>query len=337
MNKFKAVIIGCGAIAPVHAAAIRASEHAMLYGVCDIIPERMEAISAGGGQPQGSPLRFPTLTAVLADPAVDAVHICTPHHLHRDMILACEQAGKAVVIEKPVAISLDELTSLQSLSVPAMTVLQNRYNSAIQRAKELIHSGEMGKVIGIRGSVYWMRDAAYYASGDWRGKWATEGGGVVINQAIHTLDLLDYLGGGARSIKGSMDTRALGDCIEVEDTAEATLYFDGGVRGHFFATNANHNNAPIEITISLEHGTLNYRGGKLFDGDWNLLESDKSSTGGESYWGASHRVVIGNFYASLAGKSATYPTLHGGLRATELALALYQSARSGERVEVVFA
>ena len=335
MNKKQAVIVGCGAIAPIHAAAIEASDYVQLYGVCDIISERMSVID-GDGRPQGSPLRFASIADVIADPNVDAVHICTPHHLHHDMVLACAKVGKAIILEKPVAITMEELQSLSNVEVPTMTVLQNRHNTSVIKAKEIIESCQFGKLLGLRGNVFWLRDAEYYASGDWRGKWATEGGGVVINQSIHTLDLLDWLGGGATHIKGSTDNRWLGDAIEVEDTAEATLYFSGDVRGHFFATNANCRSESVEIVLHFENDTLRYKDGTLTNSKGEIIAEDSTSDGGKACWGDGHKEVIDNFYSTLAGKSAPYPTLGDGIRATALALSLYQSARTGEEIKINF-
>jgi len=202
--------------------------------------------------------------------------------------------------------------------------------------KEIVEKGEFGKLLGLKGSVCWLRDENYYTSSDWRGKWATEGGGLVINQAIHMLDMLDFIGGGAEAIKGSIDTRMLHDVIEVEDTAEATLYFGGNVRGFFFATNAYCHNEPFEITLTFERGIVRYMNGKLFDENFNIIAEDRSADGGKPYWGDSHRVVIDNFYSSLAGEEKSYPTIFDGIRAAELALGLYESAKSNEKYEMKF-
>jgi len=149
------------------------------------------------------------------------------------------------------------------------------------------------------------------------------------------LDMLDYLGGGCSELKGSIDTRALAGIIETEDTAEATLYFDGNLRGHFFATNTYCQSDPVEITLTFERGAVRYIGGKLFDGGFNLIAEDKAKIdAGKAYWGSSHGIITDNFYSSLAGFPKPYPSLSDGLRATELALGLYESARTNIKYEM---
>ena len=331
MEKFNAVIVGCGAIAPIHAEAIKQSEYAELYGVCDIDESKLNEYNVK---------KFTSFDEVLRDTDVDAIHICTPHYLHPDMIVKGINSGKSLVVEKPIAITIDALSRLDTLcrepNCKILTVLQNRYNSCIVKMKEIVSGFDLGRLLGLKGNVCWLRDANYYQTSDWRGKWETEGGGLVINQAIHMLDMLNYLGGGAVAIKGSIDTRALNDAIEVEDTAEATLYFPGNVRGHFFATNAYSCNEPFEITLTFESGIVRYMDGKLFDENFNVITVDQSSDGGKSYWGDSHKVVIDNFYSSLAGNAKPYPTIFDGIRATELALGLYESAKINDKYEIKF-
>jgi UDP-N-acetyl-2-amino-2-deoxyglucuronate dehydrogenase len=335
MLKLNVVIVGCGAIAPVHAEAVKRSEFAQLYGACDIDKGRLNEFADRYGVK-----KFNGLEEVLNDGKVRVIHICTPHYLHKDMILQCISSGKDVVIEKPVAIAPDDLRELcwaaQNTQRSIMSVLQNRFNPCVQKMKEIADGFVMGNLLALKGGVCWKRDKNYYLRDDWRGKWLTEGGSLVINQAIHMLDMLDYLGGRAKAIKGSIDTRVLGDVIETEDTAEATLYFDNDVRGHFFATNTYAVCEPFEITLVFEKGTLRYLDKKLFDGNFNLIAEDIPIAAGKSYWGNSHKIIIDNFYSSLSGTPKPYPDMFDGLRATELVMGLYKSDETNTKYAMNF-
>ena len=224
MGKANAVVVGCGAIGPVHAGVLSDCPDAVLYGVCDIQPDRADALAAKYGCKA-----YYDFDAVVCDPDVDVVHLCTPHYLHAPMAVEAARRGKHVVMEKPFAMNNREAAEaaehIRESGVKLCAVLQNRYTPCIVKAKELIDGGTYGKVLGAKGLLTWHRPPEYYASGEWRGKWATEGGGLVINQAVHLLDLLTYLGGSCEAICASMDNRTLQGVIEVEDTAEATLYW----------------------------------------------------------------------------------------------------------------
>jgi len=143
-----------------------------------------------------------------------------------------------VVVEKPVTITREEFAELQTLEhvERVCIVFQNRLNPCVMKLKELIDNQELGKVKAARAMLTWCRTKAYYGNADWRGKWATEGGGLLINQAVHTLDYFSYLLGDVQSVKADMNNFTLENVIEVEDTLSAVLEFKSGIRGIFFAT-----------------------------------------------------------------------------------------------------
>ena len=240
---------------------------------------------------------------VIKDDAVDVVHICTPHYLHTEMAVKALMAGKHVLVEKPVVRHIDEIKQVIKAREESGRCIgvcfQNRFNTTSQKAKEIIDSGTVGAVKGIKGIVTWYRDEDYYTASGWRGKFATEGGGVLINQSIHTIDLIQWLAGGVEAVKGGVSTQLLGKVIEVEDTAHATLFFRNGARGVFFATNCYTSNSPVEIEIDCEKARIRLYQGKLFieqNGNVSCIADDN---GGEtiykSYWGKSHAVLIENF------------------------------------------
>jgi len=336
MSQMNAVIIGCGAIGPVHAEAVKNSDAVHLYGVCDILPERAEALA----QRYGCRV-FTSYAQVLADEAVHSVHICTPHHLHAEMAEQAAAAGKQIVLEKPVAMNVPEArvvkTAVRTAGVSCCAILQNRLNPCIKTAKTLIDEGSYGKLLGIKGFLTWKRTAEYYSSADWRGKWATEGGGLLINQAVHMLDLLYYLGGEVEAVKGHIDTRALQEVIEVEDTAEATFYYKDGKRGWFYATNGYSEDSPFLLEMHLEHGVLRYIDNKLIfksNGEEQILADDMNSSRnsiGKAYWGNGHARLIDQFYQSLAGHPASYSTLQDAAYSMGILDAIYASSSQDRR------
>jgi predicted dehydrogenase len=325
-------VIGCGAISSVHFEAIRACPEAELYAVCDIDRERAEKTSEKYG------CRYYTdYLEMLLDEEIDAVHICTPHYLHAPMAIAAMKAGKHVLCEKPMAIKALDAQEMIKVSEETGKQLgicfQNRCNTTSERIRELIDSGKLGAVLGGKAFVTWHRDEAYYASGEWRGSWEKEGGGVLINQSIHTLDLLQWFMGNPAKIKGSIDTRYLKDFIEVEDTAEAAILFKSGISGLFYATNGYCVDSPVSIELVCEKGLIRLDEElviKYDDGKTEHMTNSDKATGKKAYWGSGHKALINDFYKSLAfGKKFAI----GGREAIitlKLINGIYESGRTGK-------
>ena len=244
-------IVGYGAIGPVHALALEGVENAKLYAVCDIDAERRKLCAE-----KYSVIEYADFDEMLKDENIHSVHICTPHYLHFPMIKKALEAGKDVVVEKPVTMTKDEFKELQNLKDvnKVCVVFQNRLNPCVVKLKELIENRELGEIKAARAMLTWRRTKAYYQAADWRGKWATEGGGLLINQAVHTLDYFSYLLGNVKSVKASMSNFTLEDTIEVEDTLAAVLELESGVRGIFFATNGYTENSTPFFEVSFENG-----------------------------------------------------------------------------------
>lgn len=287
----RACIVGYGAIGPIHAKAFEHIENASLYGICDIDPERLAAAGTYDVK------HYNSFDAVLADENVDAVHICTPHHLHFDMIRQALAAGKAVVTEKPVTRTREEYQRLLALpgSEQVCVVLQNRWNSSIQQLKQIVDSQALGKIKMLKGIVTWCRTPDYYGKDPWRGRWDTEGGGVLINQTVHTLDLMCYLAGNITDVRSCMTNLSLQGAIEVEDTVTARLQFEGGVGGIFFATNGYFKNSAPYLELEFEDGRARYMDGQLWV-NGEMVTHDLAATRGKSYWGMGHELLLKKFY-----------------------------------------
>ncbi|MGG6310854.1 Gfo/Idh/MocA family protein [Paenibacillus macerans] len=333
-----AAIIGCGTIFPLHAGAVGKLEGVNLKVVVDSDLSKAEQAAAAYGCEAAS-----DYLALLEREDIQVVHLCTPHHLHAEMAARLLQAGKHVLTEKPLAHNLQTAEALlqaaQHRRAQLGVVFQNRYNASSQKIRELIDGSSLGRLLCLKGIVTWQRDEEYYTSSPWRGRWATEGGGVLINQAIHTLDLLQWFGGEIVSVQGSVTADALGDTIEVEDTAHASLQFAGGARALFYATNAYLTNSPVELELVFERGTLYQRSECLYlssDGrETRLCEppatlDESGQVSGKSYWGSSHRLLIADFYDHIRTGSPFWINGTEGIKSLRLISELYRSSRTRE-------
>lgn len=310
-------IIGCGNIGPIHIEAVRKCKKALLYGICDINKNKKEIADNLGVK------FFDSFDAVLLDRDVDAVHICTPHFLHFSMIKKAIESGKMVACEKPAVMTKAEFELLRN--IPGIEdvcfVMQNRLNRSIEALKEIIDSKVFGELTGINSILLWHRTKKYYDSSAWRGKKETEGGGVLINQSIHNLDLLSYLAGDIIAVKTHMTNYSLNDCIEVEDTCMSYLKFKSGINGVFFATNANAENDASEISVYFEKGEAKYCFDKLFINGEVHCENIKPTIG-KDYWGTSHESVVINFY-----DRNVFLNIHAIENTMNAMFAMYESAK----------
>ncbi len=284
--------MGYGAIAPIHAKVLQQLPHAEFYAVCDTDPAAIARC-----QNKYDVVAYSRLEDALKDDRISVFHLCTPHHLHFPMIEAILAAGKEVVVEKPVTRTKEEFTRLLQLdrSGKVCVILQNRYNACIQKLKQLICDGTLGQIQGIKGIMTWHKEPAYYESAPWKGKWETEGGSCLINQALHTLDLMVYFGGDVRTVQASMGNHSLQDTIETEDTVEAILHFENGSTGLLYASNAYCTNTPMEIEVVGTKATARYLYKKLMV-NGSIVADDVSSADGQEYWGGGHYLLLEDYY-----------------------------------------
>jgi UDP-N-acetyl-2-amino-2-deoxyglucuronate dehydrogenase len=297
----KAAVIGCGDVSAVHFEAIAKLDGVRLAAVCDTDPARLAAATAAFGVPG-----FSDHLSLIEAIGPDVVHITTPHNMHASTAADCLHRGVSVIVEKPLAHTLAEGNRLaeaaQASTAKIGVCFQNRYNATAQAMHSLLSSGDLGAVVGASATVLWHRDADYYRSRPWRGTWEGGGGGLMMNQAIHTVDLLQWLVGDVTSLSGNASTRFLGDTIEVEDTAEFVAMHANGARSAFYATLANAVNAPVTLDIVAEKATLSLRGDLTVtyaDGRVEVVPERVVESGGRAYWGVSHELLISDFYARL--------------------------------------
>ncbi len=334
MRRLKCAIAGCGGIAQVHAAALHQQATAELRAFCDIRPERAKAMADTYGG-----TAYSSLEELLQQEKIDVLHLCTPHALHTPMAAMAAERGIAVFTEKPPVINEAQWEEFQKLGekVPVGVCFQNRYNPSVGLLKELLASGRLGKPLGARAFVTWHRDAPYYTESGWRGSLETEGGGVLINQSIHTLDLLGQFLGRAASIDATMTNHHLKGVIEVEDMLEAHIDFSGSP-AVFFATTAHCTDSPVLVELVCENGTVRMEeqevslrwknGGREF----HQLPQPLSPTTGKAYWGQSHSLCIADFYRSVLEGTPFRNDIPGVTDTVELMLAAYRSAREHREI-----
>jgi UDP-N-acetyl-2-amino-2-deoxyglucuronate dehydrogenase len=229
MSPVRTALIGCGKVGQIHAAALASLPESQFVAVCDRDPKR----AADFAQRYGVQA-FTDVTTMIRDAGAQAAIICTPHPQHAEPVIRAAEAGVHSLVEKPLAASLDDCDAMLAASAKAKTILavisQRRLYEPVRRMKSAIDSGKIGRpVLGVF-TMYSWRDPSYYQSDPWRGKWSTEGGGVLVNQSPHQLDLLQWFMGEIDEIGGYW-ANLNHPTVEVDDTAVAMIRFKNGGLG----------------------------------------------------------------------------------------------------------
>ena len=328
----KVGIIGCGGIAQVHGWVLQGMENAEVIAVCDVEAARATALSERYGA--GNVVVF-TDWKELCGSDVDVVHICTPHFLHAPMAAELLRHGKAVFMEKPCAVSREQFAELRREDVLHPGKLgfcfQNRYNETTLAVDRMIAEGKIGAVIGGRAFVTWRRDEEYYGGSPWKGRLATEGGGALINQSIHTLDLLLRYLGMPEQVEATCTNHHLKGVIEVEDTVEAWMAFEDGKRACFYASNGYATDAPVLLELQGEKGRITVSGSEVTL--WTAEEGAKhfsyeTENGiGKGYWGCGHQACIRDFYRCLEEGRRYQGDVEGVTNTFETMMRIYEAGR----------
>ena len=250
---YRIALVGCGTVSGNHLQALAALPQVRVCALCDIHPERAQAAKDKYALDAEV---YTDYSRMLAEAKPDAVHICTPHYLHTPMAVEALRQNIHVFLEKPMATSREEiraLTAAEAESRGRLTVcFQNRFNPTTEAALRLCR--EDGGVESAYGAVFWERNEVYYTGSEWRGRRATECGGVMINQAIHTIDLLTVFMGRPVSLCATTANHHLKGIIEVEDSCEGMIRFENGKYANFYATTAFHGTDSTEIFLLTRRG-----------------------------------------------------------------------------------
>lgn len=305
-----------------------------LVGVCDTDPAALEFAIRTTGAPG-----FTALTDMLSVAAPDVLHVATPHDTHVDITLEALAAGVHVIQEKPVAHTsaagdrlVAALASMRAAGAagPKVAVcLQNRYNTSTVELRRLLSDGSLGEVRGAYATVAWSRPPGYYESRPWRGSKRRAGGGLLMNQAPHTLDLLQWLLGEVVEVSGHVSTEKFGAVSEVEDTASARLIHATGVTTCFYGTVNLSRHRPVEIELDCEHAYAVIRDGldiRWEDGHVDHYDERRPTGAGRTYWGVSHELLIRDFYARLDDPTAFWISPDEAMKCLRIAEAIYASS-----------
>ena len=347
MDKVRFAIIGCGVISPWHATAIAGVDEAELVACCDIIENRAAKLSKDFGNPKV----YTDYHEVLASDQVDAVCVCTPSGLHGVVTVDAAKAGKHVMCEKPVEITLPKIDEMlkacRDANVKLGVIFQRRTSSMWEGIKEAVDAGRLGKMVLGDAYLKYYRSQEYYDSGDWRGTWELDGGGALMNQGVHMIDLLRWIMGPVDTVYAHADHLVRN--IDVEDTACALLKFANGAFGVLQGTTSVYPGMDHRLEFHGESGTILVDGETITKwevaGDENRIADENGNGGVDVKIGTAaseptaiategHTTQIRDL--CLAIKEDRDPMVSGeeARKSIEVILAIYESARTGMPVRM---
>ena len=325
----RAGIIGLGAISPLHIRAIL-NRGQKITAICDVDSEKRQKVNAEFGL---NAEEYGDYNALLASGKVDVVHVCTPHYLHAEIICAALGANIHVLCEKPLAINFEQLNDIEKAVKNSSATLgvcfQNRYNASVLYLKEFFKDKE---IIAATANLVWNRGKDYYSSAKWRGKKQYEGGGVMINQAIHSLDLLQWFCGMPETVIAHCSNNSLQGVIDVEDTAYGLFSLKNGGNFVINATNAAKNCFTIISMFHAGDDTVELSGDNLIVNGKFVTKSDGTPIFGKEEWGVGHNNLIREFYNCLE-KGEKFPIdFYEGSKTVKLILKMYES--NGKKINI---
>lgn len=325
----RVAIIGLGAIAPLHVEALLACGQ-KIVALCDVETEKCKKFNEKYAL---NAHEYSDYKEMLDREKIDAVHICTPHYLHAEMAIYALNKNINALTEKPLAISEEQLDGLEKAVKNSKAQLgvcfQTRYDDSKQKLKEIIRAED---VVAAYVNLVWIRDKAYYQSAAWRGTKAMEGGGVLINQAIHSLDIMQWVCGMPKSATARCFNDSLKGVIEVEDTVHA-VYDLGNNRNIIFnATNAAKAWFPNVLTFLTKEKTAMLIGNELFVNGERVAAGEDKPTLGKKEWGSSHERLISDFYDYIESGRKFSIDFYEALKTMKILLATYSS--EGEEIKI---
>jgi UDP-N-acetyl-2-amino-2-deoxyglucuronate dehydrogenase len=338
--KFKAGVVGCGNIFLMHAQSLINTADAQLAAVCDIRAQRARAQAK-----RYNCRHYLDYKKMLKEEGLDSIHILTPHYLHPSMAIQALNKKINVLTEKPISINpadaKDMIKAAKQNKVKLGVISQNRYNLGSQLVKKNLLDGKLGKIKAAKLILTYHKPASYYKQSDWKGKLKLEGGGVLIDQAIHFIDLLRwFIDDRVEYVEANTSRRRL-KFIEVEDLAEGLIKFKKGAYVCFYLMNFYSYDADPEIEMDCEKGRVKIIKDSARIGFYNGREITAAprpseyidyGKGRRDYWGFCHWIQIKEFYKAL--KEGRQPQVNGeeALKTQELVWNIYKAARLKKRI-----
>lgn len=356
MESIGTALIGCGKVADAHAQAYTALAESRFAGVYDVQFPRAEAFAARYGV-----RAYRSLEEMLHDSKVQAVSICTPHPTHAEMVVACAKAGVHALIEKPMAVDLkgcdQAIAAAEESKIKLGVVSQRRFYEPVRRVKGAIEAGKIGRPVLATVTVMGWRDEAYYRLDPWRGKWATEGGGVMVTQTTHQLDLFQWFMGPIDELFGYWDNLNH-PYVEVEDTAIGVVRFKNGGLGTILLSNSQqpgfygkihvHGETGASVGVQTDGGSPFVSGvtqhvDPPFNDVWTIpsethdlagwQEADKARSQTIDIMTYYHKLQVQDFLQSILEGREPAVTGREGRKHVELFTAIYRSQRDGRPVK----
>lgn len=322
-------VIGMGAIGPVHVNALLQNGQEIV-AVCDLEKSKCEQVNEKFSLQARI---YEDYKEMLDNENLNAIHICTPHYLHAEMICEGLQRNINVLCEKPLAINESQLAQIEKAVQESKAQLgvcfQNRYNAALLYLKDYLKDKE---ITAASVSQIWERNASYYAQGAWRGTWEQEGGGVMMNQAIHALDMLQLLCGMPESVTAYTANVSLRKEIEVEDTAFGVFKLKNGGKFVINATNSASYGFPVYYVFRASGHTVELSADNITIDGKSITKSDGLPIFGKEVWGVGHVNLFKDWYNCLQRKEKFAIDFYEASKAIKLILAMYRS--NGQEIKI---
>lgn len=341
----KYALIGCGRIATNHVKAVL-NNNLEFVAVCDVIPEQMEVLLAKHDlQNDDSIKRYTDYKKLIDENELDLVGIATESGIHAEIALYCIEHNVNVIIEKPMAMSIEDANKIIALAeeknVKVSACHQNRFNVAVQEMRKALETGRFGRLSHGSIHVRWNRNQGYYTQAPWRGTWAQDGG-ALMNQCIHGIDLLRWMMGNEIDEVYGVTRQQFHDYLEAEDVGMAVVKFkNGAVATIEGTTNVYPQNLEETLYLFGENGTVKLGGKSTNNIDvWNFAdetEEDQANKGLEeatsNVYGNGHTSLYADVMDAIVNDRAPYVDAHAGKNALELVLAIYKSQKEGKAVK----
>lgn len=348
MKTLRVGIIGCGVVSRTHSEAFLALPNIKLEWACDLELSKAEALAKKYGYAKTA-TKYKHL---LSDPKLDAISVCTDHASHASICVAALKAGKHVLCEKALSSTTRGLSRIATAQKnhPKLVfsgIFQHRFDAANQYLKGLIDKNAFGTILTAGVRMYCKRTNEYYQTDDWRGTWALEGGGVMINQAIHYVDLISWLMGGVEKVCGTYSIRTHQDVIETEDTVTASLKFKSGALGVIEATSSSQEKWHPTFWIHGDSGWIEMCNGRPLRLQFNdkaleervaidlaVCRDRPGVQTRKKYYGTGHTAQIEDFANAIRKKRSPFISATQACHAVDIVLAIYKSDKNQAWVKV---
>ncbi|MGI5894821.1 MAG: Gfo/Idh/MocA family protein [Candidatus Merdivicinus sp.] len=342
-RKIGYAVVGLG-VGKAHVDAAANSKHGKLVAVCDLIPEKLQAMA----EKYPGVLTYESFDEMLKNPDIEIVSIALPSAMHAEFAVRAMEAGKNVLVEKPVDITPEAAQKIEDARIrtgkKAAVVHQNRNNVCMKPMKDAIDSGRIGKLIMGTFEVKWYRTQEYYDNGGWRGTWEMDGGGSLMNQAVHTVDLMQWLMGDVESV-----TSVMGICnhkIETEDMTTSIIRFKNGAVATFVSTTCAYPGICTTLKVYGANGSMEANDGnltlwKFMDAKENeeaeMLEKYNRNNGAvanDPTIVLGHASIVENMIDAVYYDRDPQILPSEGIKAVKIINAIYESARTGKTVTI---